>query len=79
MNAPRLDVRGSGEAFAVMLDGRRVSMPFNKPELAWAAAARLERALRTTTRACLCCAAAFPSEGPHNRLCNHCRQLGWPR
>jgi rRNA maturation endonuclease Nob1 len=29
---------------------------------------------RTHTRACLCCEKPFPSEGPHNRLCQYCRQ-----
>lgn len=29
----------------------------------------------TTQRPCLCCAAPFPSEGFHNRLCNSCRNL----
>lgn len=32
------------------------------------------RAFRTSERACLCCGAAFESQGPHNRMCDHCRQ-----
>jgi len=27
-------------------------------------------------RACMCCGKSFMSEGPHNRLCNACRQMG---
>lgn len=79
MNVPRLEVRGSGEAFAVVQDGRVVSRTYRIPERAWAAADRLERAARRRIRACLCCDKAFMSDGPHNRLCGPCRQLGWPR
>lgn len=25
-------------------------------------------------RPCMCCSTLFRSEGPHNRLCNYCRQ-----
>lgn len=28
---------------------------------------------RITRRPCLCCGRAFDSEGPHNRLCDDCR------
>ena len=31
---------------------------------------------RKQRRACLCCGKSFLSEGPHNRLCNACRQKG---
>lgn len=79
MNAPRFEIVGSGEAFAVMHDGRTVSRTYSVVERAWAAADRLERAARSRIRRCLCCEQAFISEGIHNRLCHPCRQLGWPR
>lgn len=28
---------------------------------------------KTTKRPCMCCGNKFASEGPHNRLCNRCR------
>lgn len=32
------------------------------------------RAAGTHPRPCLACGKSFPSEGPHNRLCNRCRR-----
>lgn len=41
---------------------------FSKPEMDVRARRRL--------RPCMCCKAEFPSEGPHNRLCDPCRSQG---
>jgi hypothetical protein len=73
MTAPRFDVRGSGDAFAVVLDGRPIGRVYWKEERAWAAADRYAKAARSRIRRCLCCTKAFVSEGPHNRLCDPCR------
>jgi hypothetical protein len=32
------------------------------------------KAAKVRRRKCLCCEAEILSEGPHHRLCNHCRQ-----
>lgn len=34
------------------------------------------RAESATVRPCLRCQSPFPSEGPHNRLCDPCRRVG---
>lgn len=34
----------------------------------------LSRRLKRGQRSCLCCSARFISDGPHNRLCDPCRQ-----
>jgi hypothetical protein len=33
---------------------------------------------KAVTRPCLCCGAAFRSEGAHNRLCHDCRRRNDP-
>jgi hypothetical protein len=37
-------------------------------------AATRAKAAKVRRRKCLCCEAEVLSEGPHHRLCNHCRQ-----
>ncbi|WP_425099172.1 hypothetical protein [Tropicibacter sp. S64] len=34
----------------------------------------LKRAAQRRRRPCMCCRTSFLSDGPHNRLCNVCRQ-----
>lgn len=74
MTAPRLDIRGSGQAFAVFDGKRQVSRIFTT----WASAApkanRLEREARSARRDCLCCGVPFLSLGRGHRLCARCRR-----
>lgn len=39
-------------------------------------AAELQESGAYKRRSCMCCAAVFVSEGPHNRLCVVCRRQG---
>lgn len=72
---PRYELVSAGRRYYVrrLADGARVSPLLSHPELAANALDRLERENRQRQRACLRCGAGFLSDGPHNRLCDHCR------
>ena len=62
--------------WAVFEKGERVSAELSSRYLAESALERIlkdRRAARHRIRPCLCCGQRFRSEGPHNRLCAHCR------
>lgn len=69
-----LDIRGSGQSYAIYQGKARISRFYDGNKAAIAAmrgvAARLTP---VTTRPCLCCGARFPSAGNGNRLCRDCR------
>lgn len=72
---PALDIRGSGTAFTIRLQGRELARASSHGN-ALARLAGLERQLTTRTRPCLCCAQPFASQGKGNRLCPGCRKGG---
>lgn len=79
---PRFEVRekrmNGMRRWQVVRDGRaimRTCWTFNAASMAADSYDRAARkALRASERACLSCGAAFESQGPHNRMCDHCRQ-----
>lgn len=50
-------------------------MPRGKPSTRRESTRRTPRAREAVVRPCLRCGHSFPSEGPHNRLCNRCRGI----
>lgn len=52
---------------------RRCADPAERDKMRAAAQARHAPKKSHVRRPCLCCRTPFFSEGPHNRLCNHCR------
>lgn len=70
------DVLGSGRGFYVVKNGRPLGPIRSSMLQAWAVVERLEQTARIRQRRCLCCNTQFASEGPHNRLCDRCRQQG---
>lgn len=70
---PNFTVAREGYGWIVRKDGEKV---FGRTVRAKAEEARdrFEREARTVTRDCLTCGGAFQSEGPHNRMCDKCRQ-----
>jgi len=63
----RVELRHDGRTIRTVRDNGYAEYYANLEE------ARLRRA-RATSRPCLRCATEFPSEGPHHRLCDPCRQ-----
>lgn len=56
--------------------GKRVTATFTDKSDAEIRMETLRAQGRTTLRPCITCASEFPSEGPHNRMCNVCRRAG---
>lgn len=77
--ARQLDVRGSGAAWAVILDGRAVATGYTTRDAALTRrdnlARRMARAAQPA-RPCLCCGEPIRPEHKHHRLCQLCRQGG---
>jgi len=72
----RYEVSGSGFSWSVTdVNGKPHGQTYRNNADAFEFAKRLEHADRISTRHCLCCDKSFESEGPHNRMCNKCRQL----
>jgi hypothetical protein len=72
-----IEVIGCGQGWALVQAGQ-VLRHYRDHHTAEACALGLERKQRrasATRRPCMHCAAAFASEGPHNRLCGRCRTL----
>lgn len=69
------NVQGAGSTFYVLKDGSEVCGPFYKWYEADAAKDRMIRKDKQRKRPCLRCRKEFTSEGPHNRLCDQCRQV----
>ena len=59
-------------------DGGRCSGVVDSPDSAQERLTVLENRVRRASRLrripCLCCQTVFSSEGPHNRMCDPCRQ-----
>lgn len=66
------EIRGCGESWAVLVDGRVVDTPTNTYEKACIKALKVERDLQKQDRPCLRCRIPFTSEGRHHRLCQAC-------
>lgn len=80
-----MEIRGSGHSWAIYHQGRKVQDLFGGMSQVEARAHNLEKAAKPRkTRACLTCRQSFESEGPHNRMCDDCRNQGgltwgmWP-
>lgn len=74
MSAPALDIRGSGNSWAILCDGRPLPRHFDRHHKAATALDALRRRMTpTTARSCLCCGTRFNSTGAGNRLCPPCR------
>lgn len=70
------EVIGSGFSWCVIdAAGVQHGKPHTNNYSAFEAAKRLEKTAKTRTRPCLCCSNDFKSEGPHNRMCQKCRQM----
>lgn len=65
-----------GHAWWVLSDGEKVAGPYKHQDYAEDRADTLKRAAKRKKRPCMCCGKVFLSEGPHNRLCDECRQIG---
>lgn len=68
-----LDVRGSGEAYAVYLGPTRITAFFGSWSAANSAASTIEERSRQTKRPCITCGKTMLSTGPHHRMCTACR------
>jgi hypothetical protein len=76
MPMPDLDIRGSGSGWAIYDGPLRISRIYANGCVAITGLRGIERRRRLAAarpRACLCCGTTFPSEGPHNRLCQPCK------
>ncbi|SOC09625.1 hypothetical protein SAMN05877831_107163 [Rhodobacter maris] len=71
-----VEIRGSGDSWAVFHSGHQVGLSQTHCDKACAAANVLERRLNERPRACLCCGASFISSGFGHRLCTTCRAKG---
>ena len=78
--APHYEVNGSGQGWII---ADHLGQPVNGKvyrcqHIAATRAHNLENIARFAAinriRDCLCCGVSFKSQGPHNRLCNPCRQ-----
>ncbi len=75
---PELEVRGNSNWWQVYQDGKTLPRIYSSRDLALAALKGVEKRWRRATaqrRACLCCGRPFASQGPHNRMCDHCRRM----
>lgn len=68
------DIVGSGCAWTIRKNGQPIRATLGQQEQAQSRADRLNREARSRERRCMCCAATFLSEGPHNRMCDRCRR-----
>lgn len=68
----RVEIRGSGTRWAVLVDGRQVDTSTKTYEMACIKARKIERDLQLGDRPCLTCGAPFTAEGRFNRLCPAC-------
>ena len=66
-------VRSRGGYAVLNADGTQVGGLSSSHAVAERVVQRLEQAGRNKRRPCMCCGTTFTSEGPHNRLCAHCR------
>lgn len=67
-------VQKAHNGFDITCDG--ISVAWRKDKFnAEATRERLEAEGRLKVRPCLRCKGDFLSEGPHNRMCNHCRGI----
>jgi len=71
----RLHVRRFGAYHAVFAGKTKVSGPLGSLEIATATRDRLDRERGQSRRRCMTCTKPFSSDGPHNRMCESCRQL----
>jgi hypothetical protein len=63
-----------GKSFCVRdADGAIVRKGYREIDEALKAMDQLELRANSITRPCMACQDLFPSEGPHNRLCDICR------
>lgn len=70
----KYEVIGSGESYSVVRAGVDVAGPFANQEAALGAADRMRKKDNTKRRNCISCNDEFLSEGPHNRMCDACRE-----
>ena len=66
-------IQGSGLAYFVQQDGVDCMGPFGSRWRAEDVREELIRKDKMRMRPCLTCSTEFLSEGPHNRLCDACR------
>lgn len=71
MTGLRIERWGTG--YAVMGDNTRLTGVIRLHALAQHRLDQIERQRKLRQRPCLCCGQTFASEGPHNRLCDPCR------
>ncbi|WP_300439310.1 hypothetical protein [uncultured Mameliella sp.] len=69
------EVKKTGFGWAVFdrRTRKKVSQQVSSRSVADERCTQLNHEARRRLRPCLCCGAAFISEGPHNRMCNPCR------
>lgn len=70
---PKYEVEGTGTSIFVKKDGQIFLGPFWTRDRAEEICDELERSSKHRVRPCMTCSTPFNSEGPHNRMCDHCR------
>ena len=74
MPAAAFDIRGSGDNWAILQNGRPLPQRYGNLDKAHLGLRALRRRLETTLAVpCLCCGASFKSTGKANRLCQTCK------
>lgn len=72
---PALDIRGSGQAFAIYQGKARISRFYDSNKAAIATMRAVEaRLVPVTALPCLSCGTRFNSTGRGNRMCDPCRK-----
>jgi len=74
MSAVVFTVEPYGHGWAVHRNGERVAEPVRNKWWADEQRDQMECDARKKERNCMTCGGQFLSEGPHNRMCNPCRQ-----
>lgn len=70
-----LQIRGSGESWVILQNGRPLPQRYQRHDAAQLGLRALERRLEPTLSIpCLCCGENFPSTGKANRLCKACKE-----
>ncbi|HBD90230.1 MAG: hypothetical protein A2092_15780 [Rhodobacteraceae bacterium GWE1_64_9] len=74
MAVPLVEIRGSGDSYAIFHKGRQVGKA-NGFDNACVRARVWESRLQRQHRNCMCCGELFEAQGRFNRLCIPCKQV----
>lgn len=73
MPAPEVEIRGCGQMYAIMYQGRQLGKAHGYQNACIRANA-WEIRLQRQHRNCMCCGKGFEAQGRFNRLCASCKQ-----